>query len=181
LVVTTGPSRNWENLINDVDAEVPQSVREQMLDLVLAWAELDGAISMMASAMFGLNPTTGSLLMGKMRANEKLEKVVRLHKAFEQSEGARAFKKFKTEYEKLSRSRNLIAHSKCIGVVRTDPSSLLFATFEAEKQLAIDQVSMGAIKSEIIWAKRSTAKCFEIIDKSSFFDQSTTVSDTSSK
>jgi hypothetical protein len=77
-VTSKKPSQNWDELIQDINPEVPSPTRELMLDMVLAWANLDGAISMMTSAMYGLNPTTGSLLMGKMRANEKLGKAARL-------------------------------------------------------------------------------------------------------
>ena len=158
-------------LIKDINPDLPSEVREVMLDLVLAWAELDGAISMMASAIFGLNPTTGSLLMGKMRVSEKLERVVRLHKACGESDGAKTIKRIKTDYERLARARNLIAHSKCAGVLRSDSNSLMFATFEAtcHGELALDRLTLDDMKSGITWAKRLTARSLQVVDQSPFF------------
>ena len=170
---TIPPLPDWTGLVPDINPELPPSLRNVMLDLVLAWAELDGAISMMSSAIFGLNPTTGSLLMGKMRVSEKLERVVKLHKAFSQSDGANTVKRIKTDYERLARARNLIAHSKCVGVLQSDSTSLMFATFEAPKhgELALYRLTLGEMNAGIAYAKRLTVRCLQIVDQSSFFNE----------
>ena len=109
---TAQPLPDWSQLAQDINLDLPSHIRKVMLDLVLAWVELDGAISMMASAIFGLNPTTGSILVGKMRVSEKLERVVRLHKAYGVSDSAKTVKRIKADYERLARARNLVARSK---------------------------------------------------------------------
>ena len=168
---TAQPLPDWSQLAQDINLDLPSHIRKVMLDLVLAWVELDGAISMMASAIFGLNPTTGSILVGKMRVSEKLERVVRLHKAYGVSDSAKTVKRIKADYERLARARNLVARSKCAGVLRSDPNSVMFVTFEAPKhgELALDRLTHDDMRTGITWAKRLTARCLQIVDKSPFF------------
>jgi len=104
-----------------------------MLNLVLSWAELDGAISMMTAAYFGLDTTRATILLGKMSSPMKLLKLRRLQLAFGHTQIASKLKSIRANYEKGADLRNKIAHSKCIGSSRSDPDRVYLRRSKRDK------------------------------------------------
>lgn len=137
--------------------------KDAMLDLILAFGTLDGAISMLASTVFGLDPTSGSILFSRSRAEEKIAKMIRLHTAHGVIETASELKMMKKAYQRHVASRNTVAHSHCIGVSRTDNEIILFATYETEAHgtLAIDQIHLQTMQNDAAWARRTAEMCLE--------------------
>jgi hypothetical protein len=152
-------------------ADLTPKARETMLDLVLAWGELDGAISILVAASFGLDPTRGAILLGRASAPEKLLRLKRLYQALGDATTAKAVGDLRGEYEQHSAGRNLVAHSKCLGVRASDPDRIIFASFEVTEatQLAIDDASIPAMLNAVAWAKAHVSQCLEFADRADFF------------
>ncbi|WP_093445887.1 hypothetical protein [Pseudooceanicola nitratireducens] len=127
--------------------------RDAMLDLILAWGSLDGALTMLVSAFTGEDlHATASRLM-KVKGTAKILEIARLLEEHDrESQIAKNFRKLKKRYEKHSRPRNRIAHGHCAGYLLADEQYLVFAVAEPEGE---DQMVAEAIPvEEIIAAKR---------------------------
>lgn len=124
--------------------------RDAMLDLVLAWGSLDGALTMLVSAFTGedLHNTASRLL--KVKGTTKLLEIARILEENEQdSQMAKNFKRLKKRYDKHSKPRNRIAHGHCAGYLLGDEQYLVFAVAEPE---GVDQMVAEAIPVEEIIA-----------------------------
>jgi len=156
--------------IDDI-APLTNRAREVMLDLVLAWGELDGAISMLVAASFGLDTTRGSILLGRAAPPDKLLRLKRLYQAHGNAEMVKRVTDLRAAYEHHSAGRNLVAHSKCVGVRASNPEHVVFATFEVttKGELAIDEAPLSAMEHAIRWAKSHTKLCLKIADDAGLF------------
>lgn len=141
---------------DDIELELEQRHRDAMLDLVLAWGSLDGALGMMLARTLGIPMVEGAEIIGKMPASARFAEMRRLMlKAPEGAEVAHILKKHKKSYERYSRTRNFIAHSHCAGIWKKDRDYIVFATYEkvGPDGLAIDAVPLDEMKRAMIWGR----------------------------
>ena len=91
--------------------------RDAMLDLILAWGVLDGALGMLLSAAQGLSLDQGAEKFGRSTNPDKLRKLCRwLRELPSGGDTANKLETHRTLYERYSEPRNCIAHAKCVGV-----------------------------------------------------------------
>jgi hypothetical protein len=117
--------------LSDLQPELSPRARETMLDLILAWAHLDGALSMWVAVKFHVPFDKLSLLLPKQDGASKLLKLKRLYKLEGNGGMASKAQGFKDDYEREVYPRNIVAHSKCLGSLVSDPSKIVFQTFAA--------------------------------------------------
>jgi len=139
-----------------------------MLDLVLAWGELDGALGMLLSVASGVSMADGAERFAKRSGSAKLQdlcKAVRTHPQGDQA--ARMIRRHKKTYEQYSIPRNRIAHSKCIGFQLADPDFILFAVFEKHdiNELIIDAIPIQLMAHATRWGKSMTRVALKIVDQ----------------
>lgn len=142
--------------------------RDAMLDLILAWGELDGALGMLVSCVLGKPMVEGAEMFGKLPASKKFQEIYKmLRDAPNGKNAARVVKKHKKNYEKYSVSRNCIAHSKCIGVRKSDTDFIIFAKFEkrGENELAVDLVPIQEMHRAEVWGREMTKLAMRIVDE----------------
>ena len=65
----------------DLDPVIPSAAREAMLDLILAWADLDGSVAFLAAATSGLDPSQGAEKFGRKMIADKLKAAAKALKA----------------------------------------------------------------------------------------------------
>lgn len=128
-----------------------------MLDLILAWASLDGALGMLLSPTLQIEAVEGAESHGKMRGSMKLNeirKVLRERNASDQI--LKIFKRFKRQYEQHSEPRNRVAHSHCVGFSKKDPEYMVFLPYEraSDTALAVEAVSIESMKVAADWGNR---------------------------
>lgn len=129
---------------------IKQFHRDAMLDLVLAWGSLDGALTMLVSAFTGEDLHTAAGRLFKLKGTAKILEIARiLEEQDEFTEIATRFRRLKKRYEKHSRPRNRIAHSHCAGYLLSDEQYLVFAVAEPE---GVDRMVVEAIPVEEIAA-----------------------------
>lgn len=135
-------------------AELDRRHRDAMLDLVLTWASIDGALSMLLADVRGVSWVDAAADVRKLRGSKKLAEVVAA--LADQGDGAEAAKKLramKRRYERFSRLRDHIAHSRCIGVNKKRPDNVVFLTFErvGKDQLAMYEVPIDEMHRAQLW------------------------------
>jgi len=168
------PNDPINEIAKDLDRLIPASDRLLMLDLVMVWARVDTSIGQMASTLFGMTPSIGAIVFNRMRVQDRLKRCRDLCLQIEHAEGAAHFKKLRTDYERHSKPRNLIAHACCIGITRLSPRSLVFLPFEAEGgfgNLAIEQLPMPMVQDAIEWGERIDADVIAYLNENEFWEK----------
>jgi hypothetical protein len=136
----------------EVDENLEQRHRDAMLDVVLSWASLDGALGMLLSGVRGLSLYDGAAVVGSMPASAILAEV---HKAIRTAmvradpnehdtfvRVANAIRRYKKKYENFSVIRNRITHAYCKGVWTVDRNFVVFMILQqhGSSDLAIECV-----------------------------------------
>lgn len=148
--------------------ELDQRHRDAMLDLVLAWGELDGALGMLLSAASGIPMADGAEKFGRLPGSKKLQQLFKAVRAHPQgADAAKQLRKHKKAYERHSFPRNRIAHSKCIGIKRLDRDLILFAAFEKHgvDELTLDAIPIQVMERATRWGKGMTRVALKIVDQ----------------
>ena len=153
--------------MTDLDRSVDQSQRDAMLDLVLAWGSLDGALAMLLTRMVGVPFEEGAALVGKMPGSAVFAE---MHRALKAAPGgadaARLMKRHKRAYERHSDIRNHIAHSHLAGVQRSDPDRLVFAVYQrcGDGGLVVDAVHIDQVRRATRWGRAMRVYAMRVVD-----------------
>ena len=150
---------------NDIAPDLEQRHRDAMLDLVLAWGSLDGALGVLLSDVLGVPLDQGAELIGGRPSSGKLAEVVKfLRNAPGGAEPARIMKKYKKQYERHAGTRNFIAHSDCKGVWTLDRNYIVFMKFEKVEtnELAIYAISIEEMQRATRWGRRMKATAMKL-------------------
>lgn len=114
--------------LNDLEKELTLSAREAMLDLVLRWASLDGAVSQFYAAVFGLVDEESADEITSEKMSSKLRKAeLAIRPVVPELAGKLA--KLKKQAEKYGKVRDTIAHCHCAGMLRSKPNYLVFLRY----------------------------------------------------
>ena len=152
---------------NEIEPDLERRHRDAMLDLVLAWGELDGALGMFLSRVLGVSLYHGAELFGRMPGSAKLAEVVKIIRdAPNGADAARKLRKHKKDYERYSIPRNRIAHSNCVGIWTRNKDIIVFAAFEKvdDNLLALYATPIQEMQRATRWGKAMTALALKIAD-----------------
>jgi hypothetical protein len=148
------------NLIDpsDVERELEQRHRDALLDVIMSWASLDGALGMMLARIARITPVEAATLVEKMPATAlfaEMRRIMLRSPAAHAVEAARTLKKHKKSYERIAPIRNMIAHSHCAGYWRKYPDYVVFMTFQkvGDDALAVDAVNIHGMNRAALWAR----------------------------
>ena len=152
--------------IDDLDRSINQDAESVMMAVILAWAHLDGALSMWVGAKFGIPADKAAILIGRADGTSKLIKLRRLYELEGDERTAKRIRAIKKAYEKHVLPRNTIAHASYRGCLRSDPSWLVFASYEARSlgELAIDVVPVEVMRRSTVWANRLSTEVEKIVN-----------------
>ena len=145
---------------DDIAPDLEQRHRDAMLDLVLAWGSLDGALGMLLSRVLGVPFDQGAELIGRLPSSARLTKVRKiLRDAPAGAIAARIMKKHKRSYAQHSFARNRIAHSHCVGIWTRNRDFIVFAAFEKveDNALALDAIPIQQMQRATRWGRAMTA------------------------
>ncbi len=152
---------------DDITPNLEQRHRDALLDLVLAWGSLDGALGILLSCVRGLPLDQGAELIGRRPSSAKLAEVCKvLRNAPGGADAARIMKKHKKNYELHSRPRNRIAHSRCLGVWTQDRNCIVFAIFEkvANNVLALEAIPIHEMQRATRWGRAMRDLALKLAD-----------------
>lgn len=153
--------------IDDLDCEgLTAEAKAAMLNLVLAWAHVDGALSLWVGVKFELRADKTAILLGRSDAQSKLAKLQRLYSLEGATQFVATIKAIKKSYEKHVRPRNTVAHASCRGCLKSEPDRIIFASYEAVKldQLAIDAIPIEVMERSTAWANLLSERVEKIIN-----------------
>lgn len=139
----------------DLDRDgLSQAAKDAMLDLILAWAHVDGALSLWVGFKFGVRADKAAILLGRSDAQSKLLKLQRLYALEGADQVVAQIRAIRKSYEKQVAPRNIVAHASCRGCLRSEPDRIVFAAYEAVKlgELAIDAVPIEVMERSTRWA-----------------------------
>lgn len=159
VVMNTGKPHPSEALPfdpEDINSTLEQRHRDIMLDLVLTWASLDGALGMMLTRSLGISLPAGAHEVGRLSSSNKFEELrEQMLQSPDGQETAALIRRHKKQYERHSKVRNQITHAHCAGFWTVDPEYVVFLKFEraGEEDLAVDRVPLDAMLSAIRWGR----------------------------
>ncbi|RLP21992.1 hypothetical protein [Mesorhizobium sp. YM1C-6-2] len=132
--------------------------RDVMLDVILVWGKLDGAMGMMVAKALGKHPVEGADFVKDMSTSSRFLEIYKQLKDHPGGQAAaRTMKKHKKKYELWSKVRNRIAHSNCVGHLRGRPDWIVFQLYQREGEgLAIEATSIEEMKNAIRWGRAMT-------------------------
>jgi hypothetical protein len=140
--------------VTDLAEELSSEARAAMLDLILAWAHLDGALSMWVAVKFGVSFDKLALLLPRQDGASKLLKLAKLY-ALEGNAGMEEkAREFRKAYEREVQPRNTVAHSNCIGSLKSNPQRIVFQTFAPAGAgcLMVETIPLLQMNDSIAWA-----------------------------
>lgn len=158
----------------DIDCVIPPDVRHAMLDLVLAFADLDGATAFLAASLSGLGIDEGADRFGRKIVAEKLKAASKALLRGGREQEASFIDEISAEYVGRALIRKRIAHSRCVGVRKSDPSRVIFLPYEREGPVghfAIEVHGIESIQSDTKWARHVGDTIMAYVDASGFFDE----------
>ena len=143
---------------NDIEP-LEQRHRDVMLDLILVWGALDGALGILLSSVRGMPLDVGAREFSTVRSSAKLQMVCQaLGNVPGGAEAARILRKHKKQLERHARPRNRIAHSNCKGVWTMDPDFVVFLPFErfADGELVCEAIPIQEMQRAFRWGRGMT-------------------------
>jgi hypothetical protein len=151
--------------LDELDRDLEQRHRDVMLELVLAWGTLDGALGMLISGIRGLPFHEGAEQIGAMPASAEFAEFSKAMRWAGFPETASTIKRYKKVYEAFSVIRNRIAHSHCLGIWTVDRDFIVFALFQkiGNNQLAIQSIPIQNMQKAIAFGTDMNAKVMEVV------------------
>lgn len=159
-------------IADDLERSLPNEIREALLNVILAWANLDMATAFFVASVSGLNPDAGAERFGRKEIAEKLKRAVKVLEERDEVEVAKKVQEIANAYPTKALFRRRIAHSKCAGVQKSIPSRIVFLPFEREGpagNLAIEIIHVSTFVEATKWAIEVHDYLMEYIDYADFF------------
>jgi hypothetical protein len=144
-----------------------QRHRDAMLDLILAWAKIDGSLGWFLSMLHGFDPAEGAILIEDMKPGQifaDARKAIRQMAGGDQA--AQKIKKMKLAYENYAPIRNRIAHSFCAGISTENADLIVFLVYSKEGDgLAVEVDHIDTIKRATTYAKALDGYLWEVSNR----------------
>ena len=157
---------------NDLDQNLPNAVREVLLNVILAWANLDMATAFFVASVSGLDPDEGAEIFGRKEIADKLKRAAKVLEARDVHVAAKKIREIAEAYPEKALFRRRIAHSKCAGVRKSLPSRVVFLPFEREGppgNLAVEVFHVSKFTDATAWAVEIHDYLMAHIDEADFF------------
>ncbi|HUS52857.1 MAG TPA: hypothetical protein VMY41_02490 [Thermohalobaculum sp.] len=142
--------------------------RDAMLDLILVWGTLDGALTMLVAAFTGEPLHEAADRIGKTNGSNKIVEVANIIKNYDDGMAhVKNFRKWKKKYEKYSVPRNRIAHAHCVGYLESDDQYIVFAVAEHEGggNMAIEAIPVEEMKQATQYGEMLAAFAVNIVER----------------
>ena len=114
--------------LDDIDLCITKEAKLAVADMVLAWAALDTMISYWVLLLFGMPMDTGSILLGNMDTKTKITRLKQFFQHHGNAKEAALAQRLSKSHEKFVDARNTIAHRRCFGMQKSDPTRLMFSS-----------------------------------------------------
>jgi hypothetical protein len=152
---------------DDLEKVIEQDVRDEMLDVILSWARFDTFVSKWVSLAFGTQPDAAVILMGNMDTKNKLDKLKTLYEHFGFAEGAESLNRLRKAHGEHVDVRNAIAHSSCVGRMKSDKQRIVFSSMKRVKgdlgKALVESIHTDQMRAATNFALKACANIEKII------------------
>jgi hypothetical protein len=156
----------------DIEPVLPADVREAMLNLILAFANLDGATAFLAASLSGLGIDKGAERFGRKIVADKLKAASKALSQAGRQQEARFIDEISADYVGRALIRKRIAHARCAGVRKSDATRVIFLPYEREGpagHFAVEVHGIETIRSDAAWAEHVGNTIMAYVDATGFF------------
>lgn len=151
---------DWSD-VQPLSAELERA----MLDVVLVWASIDGAVSQLYVAARGLEDVEHADDASDQPSHWKLRQVQLIARPHAPAFAAR-FGKLKKQYEAHSKVRDTIAHCHCAGRMITEPERAVFLRYRCHDDgLMVDAISLTQLKEARRFGTHLKGLALNLVDR----------------
>ena len=158
----------------DIERKLPHEVREVLLDVILAWANLEMVTGFFVALTSGLNPDEGADKFGRKEIADKLRRASMVLREQGKEDVASMVCRIADEYPDNALLRRRIAHSKCVGVRKSNPSFVIFLPFEREgppRNLAVEFIPLSKFDDAVKWANQAHDYLMQHVNDANYFGE----------
>ena len=140
--------------VDDLQPILTADARDAMLDLVLRWASLDGAVSQLFAAAFGKIDEEHADEVTNEKMSVKLRKIELALRPMLPGLAA-TISKLKKQAERYGQLRDTIAHCHCAGMLKSKPDYIIFLRYRRHKTggLIVDAIPIEKVNSATQFAE----------------------------
>lgn len=157
----------------DLERNLPNDVREVLLDVILAWASLDMATAFFVASVCELTPDEGADKFGRKEIADKLKRASKALQTRGKEDLASKVREVAHIYPDKALLRRRIAHSRCAGVRKSLPNRIIFLPFEREGprgNLAVEIIDISKFADAAKWAIEVHDYFMQHVDDAAFFE-----------
>ena len=128
-----------------------------MLDLILSWARYDTLISQWLIYAFGMSLDDGAIIVGSMDTKTKIDRLKGIYQHHGMGGAVTSLNRLLTAHLDKRWIRNHIAHSPCVGRLKSNPETVVFLAVKASKghlgNMAVYEISLDDMKKTEAYAR----------------------------
>lgn len=156
--------------LDDLDSRLPDGMRIAVANMMFAWGAYDSAITYWLAKTLGTPLDVASIMFGNMQTDTKLTKLRTLFEHYGMSDAATGLKQLRAQHQERVVARNAVAHSRCVGVLKSQPDHYAFSTVAHVKgspgMLGLSLVPYAEVILSAKFASDSAKQIMELADKS---------------
>ena len=157
-----------EFTLENLEPDISDFARQVVCDVILSWARFDSLVSQLALLAFGLSVDGGTILLGAMNTQTKLERLKKLYAHHGMTDAAQHIGNLEAWRNKFADIRNSIAHHTCAGSWKTDPDVIVFAPVRARKgvlnQVEIEHIPLAEMIQATEFAEQAADALISFVE-----------------
>ena len=155
--------------IEDLGREFTIKDKALVADVILSWARLDTFVTQMVLFAFNLSLDNGPVLLGSMTTKTKLDRLIILYQHHNMTDAAQSIANLRTHQGIYVEVRNTIAHTQCVGKLKSNPSVIVFAPVRQLKgevdQMIVQQISASSMLKATKFANDAADKLMDVTER----------------
>lgn len=141
---------------SDLDTTLPDLFRTRMLEVIMAFARLDTALSAWVVAAYDVRKDHGAFLIENFSTSQKVSRLKRLYQHRGHIKAVNALKSLSKGLDEHSFTRNTIAHATYAGILKSEPTVAVFSPYTGSigsaEQLDIVKIPADEMRRATLWA-----------------------------
>lgn len=143
--------------LDDIIPNLDENARNVILNLTLSWARYDGILSQWLIYAYGMSLDDGALFVGSMDTKTKIDRLKCIYQHHGKNEAVTSLNRLLTAHLDKRWIRNHLAHSPCVGRLKNEPETVVFATLKASKgnpgKMAVQTITLDDMRKAEAFAR----------------------------
>jgi hypothetical protein len=153
---------------DDFNAELSDGLARTLLNVVLAFARFDTALSAWLVQAYGMPLDRGSLLVENMDIGNKIIRLRKIYSHRGETTTASNLTRLKKQFDQHRVVRNTIAHATCCGTLKGRGDTVIFAPLRASgsgSDLQIIAITSDQLVKTTDWARVAAESVIRTFEK----------------